>query len=95
MAGVTQRVLADRLNTTASVLSRWESSQVEPGFATVVRAVDACELSLVDVLEEPDLDPHDTSLLDTTLALTVDERLQRLIDHVRFVRAGRKAMRAR
>lgn len=95
MAGVTQSTLAGRLATTPSVLSRWENGQVEPGFAAVVRAVEACGLTLVDVLREPEVDPHDASLLETTLALTVDGRLQRLIDHVRFVRAGREAMHAR
>lgn len=92
MAGLTQRALAQRLETTPSVLSRWERGQVEPGFAAVARAVDACSLSLVDVLGEPEADAHDASLLETTLALTVDERLQRLIAYVRFVQAGREAM---
>jgi transcriptional regulator with XRE-family HTH domain len=95
MAGFTQAELVRRLGTTRSVLSRWENGKVEPGFATVVRAVEACDLKLADVLLEPELDPHDASLLETTLALTVDERLQRLIDFVRFVQAGRQAMQAR
>ncbi len=95
MTGVTQSTLAERLATTPSVLSRWENGQVEPAFGAVVRAVDACGLTLVDVLREAEVDPHDTSLLETTLALTVDGRLQRLIDHVRFVHAGREAMHAR
>lgn len=43
--------------------------------------------------EAGDLDPHDGSLLTTTLALTPGQRLQRLIDYVRFVEAGRAAMR--
>ncbi len=95
MAGLTQAELAERLKTTRPVLSRWENSQVEPGFATVERAVEACGLALVDVLRERDVDPHDASLLETTLALTVDERLQRLMDFVRFVHAGQEAMHAR
>ncbi len=69
--------------------------QVEPGFAAVVRSVEACNLRLADVLREPEADPHDLSLLETTLRLTPDERLRRLIDYVRFVRAGRQAMRTR
>ena len=95
MAGLTQAELAQRLETTPPVLSRWENSQVEPGFAAVVRAVEACELTLIDVLREQEVDPHDASLLETTLALTVDQRLERLIDFVRFVRAGQAAMDAR
>jgi len=95
MAGLTQAELAQRLATTPPVLSRWENSQVEPGFAAVVRAVEACELTLLEVLSEQEVDPHDASLLETTLALTVDQRLERLIDFVRFVRAGQAAMAAR
>jgi hypothetical protein len=77
------------------VLSRWESGHVEPGFAAVARAVDACGLSLLDVLAEPVVDAHDASLLETTLALTVDERLQRLMAYVHFAQAGREAMSSR
>ncbi len=95
MSGLTQAELARRLKTTPPVLSRWENSQVEPGFAAVARAVEACGLTMVDVLRETELDPHDASLLETTLALTVDERMQRLIDFVRFVRAGQEAMLAK
>lgn len=43
---------------------------------------------------EDDLDPQDASLLATTVALTLDQRLQRVIDYARFVRAGRAAMGA-
>jgi hypothetical protein len=39
-------------------------------------------------------DPHDLSLLETTLALSVDERVQRLKSYVRFVEAGRAALQA-
>lgn len=95
MSGLAQTELARRLGAPASVVSRWENQQVEPGFAAVARAVAACDLRLADVLSEPEADPHDLSLLETTLGLTPDERLQRLIDYVRFVRAGRKAMRTR
>jgi transcriptional regulator with XRE-family HTH domain len=92
---LTQADLAERLATTPPVLSRWENGQVEPGFSAVVRAVEACGLTLADVLREPDADPHDISLLDSTLAMSVDARLQRLIDYVRFVRIGREALHSR
>jgi hypothetical protein len=36
--------------------------------------------------------PHDVSLLETTLAMTVDQRLERLKAYVRFVQAGRAAL---
>lgn len=49
---------------------------------------------MAESVEVGGLDPHDCSLLTTTLAMTVDQRLQRLIDYVRFVDAGRAAMQA-
>lgn len=95
MAALTQAELARRLRTTPSVLSRWEHGQVEPSFAAVVRAVEACGLSLEHVLREPRAEADEASLIETTLAMSVDERLQRLIDYVRFVKAGQGAMQAR
>jgi transcriptional regulator with XRE-family HTH domain len=95
MAGLTQAELSERLGTKPSVLSRWENGQVEPGFSAVVRVIEACNLTLADVLREAEADPHDVALLDTTLAMTVDGRLQRLIDYVRFVQFGREALQSR
>jgi hypothetical protein len=45
------------------------------------------------VLAEPEPDPHDVSLLETTLRMTVEERVRRLVEYVRFVEAGRAALR--
>jgi hypothetical protein len=53
----------------------------------------ACGTDLARVLAEPDPDPHDVGLLETTLAMTVDQRLERLKAYVRFVQAGRAALR--
>jgi len=47
---------------------------------------------LAAVLAEPEPDPHDIGLLETTLAMTADQRLQRLKAYVRFVQAGRAAL---
>jgi hypothetical protein len=41
------------------------------------------------LLAEPEPDPHDLALLETTLALDHSGRLQRLIDFVAFVNAVR------
>ncbi|MDN5857313.1 MAG: hypothetical protein L0H84_01700, partial [Pseudonocardia sp.] len=66
----------------------------EPTFLEVDEAVRATGVELAAVLTEPVLDPGDASLLDTTLALTVQERFERLLAHVHFVEAGRDAVRA-
>lgn len=75
-------------------LTRWENAVEEPTFTEVDAADRATGTQLATMLAEPDLDPHDAALLETTLALTVEQRLERLIAHVRFVEAGRAAMRA-
>jgi hypothetical protein len=47
------------------------------------------------VLSEPDPDPPDVSLLEESLRLSVDERLERMLAYVRFIEAGRTALRDR
>jgi transcriptional regulator with XRE-family HTH domain len=88
-AGLAQSVLAERLGTTSSVISRWERGHVEPGFATVDEVTEACGLLLSRVLAEPDPHPGELGLLQSSLALTPSGRLQRLIDFVAFVEAAR------
>lgn len=91
-ARLTQAQLAERMSTTASAVSRWESGRTEPAYSVVDRAVEACGLTVASVLREEDLDPHDASLLQTTLAADVDTRLRRNIDYVDFVLAARRAL---
>ena len=70
-------------------MCRWERGGADPAFGNVHRAVQACGLDLVSVLAEAEPDPHDVGLLETALALSTDERLQRLIDFAAFVEAAR------
>ena len=89
-AALTQSVLASRLGTTKSAISRWENGQVEPAFSAVVGAVEACCLSLSSVVAEPEPDPHDLGLLESAQQLSLSERLQRVIDMVTFIESGRR-----
>lgn len=57
-AGLSQRELAERLGTTQSVITRWETGQRSPTFETLVRAVRACGLDLAVSLGTADAD-HD------------------------------------
>ncbi|MDN5930846.1 MAG: helix-turn-helix domain-containing protein [Pseudonocardia sp.] len=94
-AGLSRAALAGRLpGRSEHDVDGWEDGAVEPTFADVDAAVRAVGCTLDGILGEPEVDPHDAALLDTTLALTVDERLERMLTHVRFVRAGQAAMRA-
>lgn len=93
-ACLSQVELARRLGTTASALSRWENDRAEPSYATVDRAVEACGLTLVSVLREPDVDPHDASLLGATLAMDVDARARSVINYARAVESARASLQA-
>lgn len=75
-AGLSQQDLADRLGTTQSVITRWETGRRSPTFETVIRAVRACGLELSVTLGAPDPD-HDLFIRENR-RLTPAERLQRM-----------------
>lgn len=84
--------LGDRLGVPESTVAGWEAS--DPGFSVVERAVSASGHELHRVVAEADPDPHDLALIDESLQLTVEERFERLVNHVRFIEAGRAALRS-
>lgn len=75
-AGLSQQDLAERLGTTQSVITRWETGKRSPTFETVVRAVRACGLELAVTLGAPDPD-HDLFIRENR-RLTPAERLHRM-----------------
>ena len=87
---MSQAQLAQRTGRPQSVISRWEHEKVEPSFRAVDDAVRSCGLELETVLGEPEPDVHDVALLESSLSLSVSQRLQRLIDFVGFVEAARE-----
>lgn len=70
--GITQSELARRLNTSQSLVARWENETVSPLFETVVRAVRGCGLELGVGLYEYDSE-HD-GLIEDQLRRSPDER---------------------
>jgi transcriptional regulator with XRE-family HTH domain len=90
-AGLSTEELATRLGVAVDAVAGWELG--DPAFSLVDRVVQACGTELSAVLGEPEPDPHDLSLLETTLSMSVEERLQRLVNYVRFVQAGREALK--
>lgn len=87
--------LARRLGTTASALSRWENDRVDPAYSVVERAVEACGLDLASVLREGDVDPHDASLLNATLAMDMGQRVQSAVNYVRLIESARASLAGR
>lgn len=74
--GLTQQELAERLGTTQSVVTRWETGQRSPTLETVVRAVRACGLDLTVTVGPPDPD-HDLFIRENR-RLDPAERLARM-----------------
>lgn len=92
-AGLSVEKVAERCDVPSTTIHNWETGSTEPPFNMVTTIVSVCGLDFINVLIEPDADPHDISLLETSLALSVDERLLRVKNYVNFVQAGRHAMK--
>ncbi|CAN5554608.1 hypothetical protein BH20ACT23_BH20ACT23_29110 [soil metagenome] len=77
--GLSQTELARRLGSSQSLVARWETGRVAPGFGTVVRAVRACGLDLSVGLHTFDAD-HDVLIADQ-LRLAPQVRARRMLEH--------------
>jgi hypothetical protein len=89
-SGVSAHELAIRLGVAEGQVATWIHG--DPPLSVVDSVARACSTDLARVLAEPEPDPHDVGLLETTLAMTVDQRLERVKTYVRFVQAGRAAL---
>jgi ribosome-binding protein aMBF1 (putative translation factor) len=91
-SGLSAEELADRLDVPLATVEEWERG--DPQFSVVQQAVEACEQSIDRVVTERDLDPHDRSLIQQSIRLTIEQRFDSLMNAVRFIEAGRKAVQA-
>ncbi|MDQ3955631.1 MAG: helix-turn-helix domain-containing protein [Actinomycetota bacterium] len=82
-AGFTQKELAARLNTKQSVVSRWESGSVSPTIETLAEVAAACGLEVQVRLAERDTEDLHLALLDRSL--TPEQRIDRMVEGMRFV----------
>lgn len=92
-AGLSQRALAARAGVRQPLVSRIESAHQQPSLATLQRLLNACGYQLMAVLE-PLPDPGDLSLIDVTLPLTPQQRVDRLLALHRDARRLRRAAEA-
>ena len=90
-ARLTQLELAARSGTTQSAISRWERGRSEPGVDTLRRLVEACGQRLEIDLGSADVAP--VAGFEENLRLDPTGRLDQLVRTVRFIEAGRRAMR--
>jgi transcriptional regulator with XRE-family HTH domain len=89
-AGLSQRELARRLDTSQAAIARWESRSVKPTFESVERALRACGLELRISLVP--VDDHDTQLDREQRQLSPGQRLRRLENHVALILEGRRQL---
>jgi transcriptional regulator with XRE-family HTH domain len=87
-AGLTQRQLAERAQTSQSVIARIERGRQDPSYGTLQRLVRACDLDLRIQLEPHD--DQDDRLIDGMLALTPEQRLEQVASLTAFVAAARR-----
>ena len=82
-AGLSQKQLARRLQTSQSVIARWESGGRDPGFATLQKVVKACGLDIsVGLVPQDD---HDLILARQTDDLSPGGRIEYMLDWTRKV----------
>lgn len=92
-AGLSQAELSHRLGTSQSAVARWEAGRTHPSAETLGRVVEACGLELRPSLV--DADPGGATLIERTLTLSAEQRLDELVRAVAFIRSGRRAIDAR
>jgi transcriptional regulator with XRE-family HTH domain len=92
-AGLTQAELAGRVGTTQSAVARWERGATHPTVERLEALVEACGLELELGLVAPGTD--ELAALRRNLALSVDQRVTRIVALHRFVAEGRAALAAR
>lgn len=77
-AGFTQRAVAAAAEVRQPLISRIETGREQPGLPLLTRLVRACGFEVqFDLL--PALDEHDRGLLTASLALSVEQRVDRLM----------------
>lgn len=92
-AGLSQRAAAAAAAVSQPMLARIESGRVQPRLDTLQRLVRGMGYELsIDVVPAPD--PHDLALLDVTVGLTPEQRVDRLVTLHRTARDLQRAVSA-
>lgn len=89
-SGLSQAELARRVGTTQSAIARLESGAGAPSLERISELVSACGLDLSVRLVEHD--DHDWTMARSNLDLSYEERVEQLLNTVRFIESGREAI---
>jgi transcriptional regulator with XRE-family HTH domain len=92
-AGLTQAELAERINTAQPNVARWESADMSPSVDVLSRIVQACGLELIVRLIPREA--NDWAVVEDSQAMSMDERLEKLIGFVDVVDDGAETKASR
>jgi transcriptional regulator with XRE-family HTH domain len=88
-ANISQAVLAKRVGTTQSAVSRWERGHEEPRLARLAAILRACDLRAMISLRSDD--GVDRAQIRQQLAMSPEQRLASVVNVSRFVSDARRA----
>jgi uncharacterized protein len=88
-AGLSQRTLAQRAETSQPAVARYERGLATPSWETLQRLAAACGQRL-NLSAEPVPEPHDVELAELLLRLTPLERLRALRRYARLHEAAKE-----
>lgn len=78
--GLTQARLAERLNYSDKAISKWERGESIPDVATLVQLADVFEVSVNDLVVDPNALPENTGAVERVMGKAVERTLKRKAD---------------
>lgn len=79
-AGLTQLGLAEKLNYSDKAVSKWERGESMPDVLTLVQLADLFDITVNDLLVDPDALPEQTSVVERAVDKAVQKTLKRKAD---------------
>lgn len=79
-AGLTQLGLAEKLNYSDKAISKWERGESMPDVLTLVQLADLFDITVNDLLVDPDALPEQTNVVERAVDKAVQKTLKRKAD---------------
>ena len=79
-AGLTQAGLAEKLNYSDKAVSKWERGESAPDVQTLVQLAELYEVTVNDLLVDPDALPEETGAVQRAMGAAVEKTLNRKAD---------------
>ena len=78
--GLTQAALAEKLNYSDKAVSKWERGESMPDVLTLVQLADLFDITVNDLLVDPDALPEQTNVVERAVDKAVQKTLKRKAD---------------